>query len=383
VIASAAPSDAGSYTLEVTNPNGTATSAAANLTVNADTTKPTVVSVSGGTTPTSVTIVFSKPVSAATAQNTANYSINPTLAISSAVLSADGTTVTLTTAARTVGTHYVITIRDIRDTRQSQNLLNPNPTQRSLPYQVATPLLAFTDVWKYEQSGTDLGTDWRASGYNDSAWPSGPGILGFETTSNTLFFMRTIALPDGTNTVLSLTNNAGQTNPTIYFRTTFNNPFTPAFGVTYTMRAYVDDGAVWYVNGAESGRYNITNGPVSFNTRANGALAEPNPNPQTTFITRTLSGVVSGLNHIAVEVHQDALTSSDIDWGAEIVATIEGPTLQILRSGGNVTISWVGAGTLQEAPAVTGPWSNSASQTNPQTRAAGGTMRYFRLLVSP
>jgi hypothetical protein len=93
--------------------------------------------------------------------------------------------------------------------------------------------------------------------------------------------------------------------------------------------------------------------------------------------------VIAGLNHIAVEVHQDAAGSSDLDWGAEIVARFNGPTLQILRSGGNVTISWSGVGTLQESANANGPWSNSASQTNPQTRAAAGAMRYFRLLVSP
>ena len=39
----------------------------------------------------------------------------------------------------------------------------------------------------------------------------------------------------------------------------------------------------------------------------------------------------------------------------------------ITVSGDQVTFAWDGAGTLQEASSVTGPWSNSADQTNPQT----------------
>jgi hypothetical protein len=44
-----------------------------------------------------------------------------------------------------------------------------------------------------------------------------------------------------------------------------------------------------------------------------------------------------------------------------------GPTLNITRNGSAVTLSWTGGGTLQEAPAITGPWTDSLSQANPQT----------------
>ena len=44
-----------------------------------------------------------------------------------------------------------------------------------------------------------------------------------------------------------------------------------------------------------------------------------------------------------------------------------GPDLTITRSGNSVTLSWTGEGTLQEAPNITGPWTDSLSQANPQT----------------
>jgi hypothetical protein len=42
--------------------------------------------------------------------------------------------------------------------------------------QTTTPVV-FTSTWKYDQSGTDLGTGWRQPGYSDAAWASGAGLL--------------------------------------------------------------------------------------------------------------------------------------------------------------------------------------------------------------
>src|SRR5580765_6551570 len=42
-----------------------------------------------------------------------------------------------------------------------------------------TVLFPFGSVWKYSDKGTNLGTAWRASAYNDATWKSGPGQLGY------------------------------------------------------------------------------------------------------------------------------------------------------------------------------------------------------------
>jgi hypothetical protein len=34
-------------------------------------------------------------------------------------------------------------------------------------------LVSITQTWKYEQSGTDLGTAWKERTYSDASWPSG------------------------------------------------------------------------------------------------------------------------------------------------------------------------------------------------------------------
>ena len=59
-------------------------------------------------------------------------------------------------------------------------------------------------------------------------------------------------------------------------------------------------------------------------------------------------------------------------------ATFNPPTI----SGGQVNLSWEGAGTLQETTDLIN-WTNSASQANPQTVAPEGTIKAYRILVSP
>jgi hypothetical protein len=54
-------------------------------------------------------------------------------------------------------------------------------------------------------------------------------------------------------------------------------------------------------------------------------------------------------------------------------------TLSLGNVNGSLQLSWTGTGTLQVAQAVTGPWSTSSNQTNPQAIATTGSARFFRL----
>ena len=40
-------------------------------------------------------------------------------------------------------------------------------------------ILAKGSVWRYEDSGTGLGTDWRSVEFDDGAWSSGPAKLAY------------------------------------------------------------------------------------------------------------------------------------------------------------------------------------------------------------
>src|SRR5690349_61521 len=69
-------------------------------------------------------------------------------------------------------------------------------------------LVSLGATWKYLDDGTDQGTAWRAPGFNDGAWPSGPAQLGYG---------------DGDEaTVLNFGPDAGNKRITYYFRRAFN-----------------------------------------------------------------------------------------------------------------------------------------------------------------
>jgi len=59
----------------------------------------------------------------------------------------------------------------------------------------------------------------------------------------------------------------------------------------------------------------------------------------------------------------------------EALAAFDAPVL----SGGQLTLSWTGSGTLQEASSIEGPWAVSANQTNPQTLPVGAGSKFFRI----
>jgi len=127
-------------TNSITNTTYSVVSSNAVLTVRGDTIKPTLFTARGATL-TGVELKFSEPVSSATATNTANYFITATngpLAISNAVLSSDGKTVTLVTAPQTQGADYTLTVSGLADRAFNPNFLTTTQTTfHGLPFALA------------------------------------------------------------------------------------------------------------------------------------------------------------------------------------------------------------------------------------------------------
>jgi hypothetical protein len=113
-ISNVAASDAGDYSVKVSNPVNSVTSRVAKLIVNSDITPPSIVSVSG--TPNKVIVQFSEPVDTTTAGNIANYQLGGGLVVQSASPdAADPTRVTLTTSSQALGTQYTLTVTGVKD----------------------------------------------------------------------------------------------------------------------------------------------------------------------------------------------------------------------------------------------------------------------------
>jgi len=105
-----------SYTLKAVSLNDveSAMSAAFGATTPGDTTAPEVEEVLDTSNHDSVVVIFNEPVTAATAENAANYAIDQGVGVTSASLAADGKTVTLTTTA--MGEHdYTLTVSGVQD----------------------------------------------------------------------------------------------------------------------------------------------------------------------------------------------------------------------------------------------------------------------------
>jgi len=175
-------------------------------------------------------------------------------------------------------------------------------------------LLANGAVWKYLDNGSDQGTAWRAAGFNDSAWPSGPAELGYGDGP---------ARPE--STVVGFGTNAEAKFATTYFRKLFDVP-SPAVLSNLVLRVLRDDYAAVYLNGTLIYK-DFTNATYSYTNYFPGQATDDGIVFQSTNVPPGL--LVPGLNVLAVEIHQDSGTSSDISFDAMLWADPSGPDVRI------------------------------------------------------
>ena len=180
---------------------------------------------------------------------------------------------------------------------------NQCPFEASPPQSIT--LVPYNHVWKFEASGTDLGTAWFNPGFDAAAWNSGPGLLGVKTNP----------LPEPIRTVLPTARYA-----TYYFRAQFN--VDPALAPSSVQVSHlVDDGAAFYLNGREVARYNLAAGA----TYESFAAANLGDAALRTF-TLPADQLRPGANFLAVEVHQINATSSAVVFGLKIDALMTANT---------------------------------------------------------
>ncbi len=170
-------------------------------------------------------------------------------------------------------------------------------------------LIATGSVWKYLDTGSNEGVAWRTLGFNDAGWSSGAAQLGFSSSPS----------ENDETTFISRTNALGETIITFYFRHTFDVS-NPSLYTNLLVRLRRDDGAIVYLNDVEIFRSNITNGPVDFLSLA--FLAQDDG---ANFFANAIGSPTplrTGPNVLAVEVHQNAITSTDISFDLELLANV-------------------------------------------------------------
>ena len=168
-----------------------------------------------------------------------------------------------------------------------------------------TSVVEWGSKWTYYDQGSKDNVKWYSKTYSTTGWKQGNAPLGYG--KNNLA------------TTISYGDNSSDKYPTYYFRQNFSLNEKPADGAKAILNFTVDDGFIVYINGQEAGRYNMPDGTVSFNTFS---TTYAHGNPDTGTLEISTDAMVKGNNVIAVEVHNNNKTSSDIYWDAELKGTL-------------------------------------------------------------
>jgi hypothetical protein len=236
----------------------------------------------------------------------------------------------------------------------------PAPINVNGPSPKIATAIAFGSTWRYDASGTDQGTAWRAPDFDAASWPLGKGRLGWGTTDLSTTFA---------------------TKPqTAYFRSSFDVA-DPAAVRLLDLRLKVATGAVVHVNGVEAGRINMPSGPITSTSPAAGYISGAAQTAVST-VSVPSSLLKAGSNTIAVELHAMTpgagrgffdLEATTYGSGGDAVAPTA-PQASASAGAGRVTLGWIAAtdeaalgGYLIErdgAPlAVTGPLATGYTDT--------------------
>jgi hypothetical protein len=193
---------------------------------------------------------------------------------------------------------------------------------------VAETLVREHSVWKYLDDGSDQGipsmsTEWFGHpNYNDSLWLEGPAELGYGDASQ--------GRPEAT-----VVNSGPDGNYfiTTYFRHSFNvNDASQYSGIR--LRLLYDDGVVVYLNGIQAASRNMPDGDINFLTRANNNISGT---AEYTFSDLPLDPnlLFTGINVLAVEIHQSSRTSADISFDLRLDGIMPPQGTGALRPGIN------------------------------------------------
>lgn len=194
-----------------------------------------------------------------------------------------------------------------------------------------TTLINSGSVWKYLDNGSDQGSAWFMPGFNDASWASGNAELGYGDGDE--------------STVVGYGPNSSNKFITTYFRKTFN-VINPSVFSSLNLQLVRDDGAVVFINGVEVWRSNMPSGSISYTTNAPSTISWPFEDDWHS-ITISAAHLVAGTNTIAVEIHQDSPSSSDISFNLKLEGVmspinaniVRGPYLQKATSG-SIIIKW-------------------------------------------
>ncbi|MEE2807664.1 MAG: Ig-like domain-containing protein, partial [Verrucomicrobiota bacterium] len=166
-------------------------------------------------------------------------------------------------------------------------------------------LISEGSVWLYLDDGSDQGRDWIDEDYDDSDWESGAGKFGYGD--------------DNEATLINFGDDEDDKYVTTYFRHWFEVEDSQRYeGLLIGLLR--DDGAAVYINGTEVARSNLEDGAGAQDYAIDFAGGDDENN----FFEFPVdaSVLMPGENLIAVEVHQNSGSSSDLGFDLRFTGTL-------------------------------------------------------------
>lgn len=394
-ISQVVPADSGLYRLVVSNPLGGATTRDADVAVTTDTSAPAVLSVTALPTPNPaggkpylVKVLFSKRMDSATALNQANYGFNAGLTIANlaffdvpaaVALGADWRSVVLATSGLNPGQKYTLTVSGLKDRTLTGNLL---PTT-AVPFQapVLTPGVA---AWDYYYLGPhpEGGAVDIAYMLGNLFYPHGPMTNGLPTTFDTTPF--TGGDLAGKAPFGALGSNYGDS---------LSAWVTPTVGGNYTFFLASDDPSQLYLSPDD----NPANAAlIAEETGCCHGFVEPpieytsDPQPLVagrSYFLRAIHTEGGGGDYVKVawriEGDETAAASLQPIPGEFLSAYAPVPPPKfnpVVISGGQLTISWTGTGTLYESTNLADWAPVAGNPASPYVVAASAPQKYYLLI---
>ncbi|MBN1673316.1 MAG: lamin tail domain-containing protein, partial [Kiritimatiellae bacterium] len=162
-------------------------------------------------------------------------------------------------------------------------------------------LVSKTAGWQYWDRGSEIDPQWNLSSFSDRSWADGNAPLGYPAADLDLAI----------DTELDYGGNPAAKHMTAWFRKAFLSDADPAHVAELLLTAKYDDGFVAYLNGHEIARGGMPTGPIDAYTPA--AAHNGSQGAYATFdLAAHIGALLQGVNVLAVEVHQNAPTSSDL-----------------------------------------------------------------------
>ncbi|MEQ8472810.1 MAG: CotH kinase family protein [Marinoscillum sp.] len=146
------------------------------------------------------------------------------------------------------------------------------------------------DTWSYQVPTSQPSPEWIQAGFDDSGWNQGPSGVGYGDDDDQTVIDATVA---------------------VYMRMEFDIVSLAEVDQLLLDMDY-DDGFVAYLNGTEIARSLVSGEPPAFDQPSDGlheALLYTGVDPDRYMVDRSL--LLEGTNVLAVEVHNESLTSSD------------------------------------------------------------------------